>query len=149
MIPCVLYINTCILPKSMTMCVMYNVRLSLHVCLGWPTRRFRTSSCFDLLGAVSPYLNGCCELFALLDNPTAVFCSNSLPGLEANGVCCEAQCGECGGPGCSSRPGGRVRWCLVGFVSCLALCYHSSLAKHAVLFFPDLENGERPQALSP
>ena len=33
--------------------------------------------------------------------------------------------------------------------SCLALCYHSPIAKHAVLLVPDLENGERSQALSP
>ena len=64
-------------------------------------------------------MNGRFELFAFLDNPTGVVCHNGLPGLEANGVCCEAQCGECGGLGCSSRPGGRVRWCRIGFVSCL------------------------------
>ena len=55
------------------------------------------------------------ELLAPLDNPTGVVCSNGLPGLEANGVCCEAQCGECGGGGCAERPGGAVRWGLCHF----------------------------------
>ena len=81
------------------------------------------------------------ELLAPLDNPTEVVCSNGLPGVEANGVCCEAQCEECGGPGCSSCPGSRVRCCFVVFISCLAICYHAPLAKHAVLFVLNLENG--------
>ena len=105
------------------------------------TRRFRTSSCFDRCGAVSMHLHCRFELLAPLDNPTGVVCSNGLPGVEANGVCCEAQCGECGGPGCGGRPGGPVRSCLAIFVSCLALCYYAPLAKRAVLFVPNPENG--------
>ena len=85
------------------------------------TRRFRTRSCFDRLGAVSPYMNGRFKLFAPLDNPTGVFCRNGLPGVNNDDICCEAQCGECGGRGCGGRPGGPVRWCLVLFVSCLGL----------------------------
>ena len=79
------------------------------------TRRFRTSSCFDRCGAVSMHLHCRFELLAPLDNPTGVVCSNGLPGVEANGVCCEAQCGECGGPGCGGRPGGPVRCCICHF----------------------------------
>ena len=36
-------------------------------------------------------------------------CSNEVPGVERNGICCEAQCGTCGGLGCGRRPGGPVR----------------------------------------
>ncbi|CAN0575447.1 unnamed protein product, partial [Laminaria digitata] len=41
-------------------------------------------------------------------------CSNGLSGVQAanNPVCCEADCGTCGGSGCSGRPGGAVRCCL-------------------------------------
>jgi len=64
---------------------------------------------------VSPYLNGHFELFAHLDHPTGVFRSNGLPGVNNDDICCEAQCGKCGGPGCGGRPGGSVRWCLCRF----------------------------------
>ncbi|CAN0485470.1 unnamed protein product, partial [Scytosiphon promiscuus] len=36
----------------------------------------------------------------------AVVCSNGVPGVEFGGYCCEAECGTCGGSGCSKRPGG-------------------------------------------
>ena len=91
------------------------IRLRLQFGQHRRTRRFRTRSCFDRLGAVSPYLNGRFELFALLDNPTGVFCSNGLPGVNKDDICCEAQCGDCGGPGCGGRPSGSVRWCLCRF----------------------------------
>ena len=64
---------------------------------------------------MSPYLNDRLELSAPLENPTGVFCSNGLPGVNNDGICCEAQCGECGGPGCGGRRGGPVRWCLCHF----------------------------------
>ena len=64
---------------------------------------------------MSPYLNGHFELFAHLDHPTGVFRSNGLPGVNNDDICCEAQCGKCGGPGCGGRPGGSVRWCLCRF----------------------------------
>ncbi|CAN0512492.1 unnamed protein product, partial [Laminaria digitata] len=38
-------------------------------------------------------------------------CSNDVPGVDANGVCCEAQCETCGGRGCSQRPGGSSGCC--------------------------------------
>ncbi|CAN0409839.1 unnamed protein product, partial [Scytosiphon promiscuus] len=39
-------------------------------------------------------------------------CSNGFPGFQTGTICCEEQCGGCGGVGCSQRPGGLVRWCL-------------------------------------
>ena len=58
--------------------------------------------------------------------------------MERNGICCEAECGTCGGAGCAGRPGGSVRWCLLVVLS-LALCYHATLANDAVLFVPGLK----------
>ncbi|CAN0456201.1 unnamed protein product, partial [Laminaria digitata] len=34
-------------------------------------------------------------------------CSNDLAGVDnGDDICCEAQCGTCGGSGCRHRPGG-------------------------------------------
>ena len=49
-------------------------------------------------------------------------CSNGVPGVEADNVCCGPQCVTCGGPGCSQRPGGEVRCCLS--MSLSFRCYH-------------------------
>ncbi|CAN0427966.1 unnamed protein product, partial [Scytosiphon promiscuus] len=39
-------------------------------------------------------------------------CSNGLPGLQfEDSVCCELQCGTCGGVGCDDRPGGGSACC--------------------------------------
>ncbi|CAN0538120.1 unnamed protein product, partial [Scytosiphon promiscuus] len=35
-------------------------------------------------------------------------CNNGLPGTQTGDVCCDAGCGECGGDGCGTRPGGSV-----------------------------------------
>ena len=35
--------------------------------------------------------------------PTAPACSNGVPGVEADGVCCVAECETCGGAGCRNR----------------------------------------------
>lgn len=29
-------------------------------------------------------------------------CSNGVKGIEAEGACCVLECGQCGGPGCST-----------------------------------------------
>ena len=50
--------------------------------------------------------------YYVLDMPKEV-CSNGVPGVERDGVCCEAQCGTCGGSGCAGRPGGPVRGCML------------------------------------
>ena len=46
-------------------------------------------------------------------------CSNGLAGVQAadddRDICCEEQCGTCGGSGCRNRPGGRVRSLLWAF----------------------------------
>ena len=70
--------------------------------------------------ALSPHLHCRFELLALLGNTTEKKCSNLLIGVEntAGDVCCEEQCGTCGGRGCAMRPGGSVRWCLDIFVAC-------------------------------
>ena len=80
------------------------------------TRRLYTTLSFEWPGAVSPIFHCRFELFSPLRHLTEVVCSNGLPGVEANGVCCEAQCETCGGSGCGGRPGGRVRWFPVIFV---------------------------------
>ena len=69
---------------------------------------------------LSPHSHCRFELLALLGNTTEKKCSNLLIGVEntAGDVCCEEQCGTCGGSGCGQRPGGSVRWCLDIFVSC-------------------------------
>ncbi|CAM9914198.1 unnamed protein product, partial [Ectocarpus fasciculatus] len=38
-------------------------------------------------------------------------CSNGVPGIESNGVCCETSCGQCGGAGCSSVGNGAESCC--------------------------------------
>lgn len=39
-------------------------------------------------------------------------CSTGLPGLFGlAAACCSASCGDCGGPGCGSRPGGSGNCC--------------------------------------
>ncbi|CAM9923420.1 unnamed protein product, partial [Laminaria digitata] len=39
-------------------------------------------------------------------------CSNGLTGVDdGDDICCELQCGTCGGSGCRNRPGGTVRGC--------------------------------------
>jgi hypothetical protein len=54
----------------------------------------------------------------LLTPPGAkLVCSNGLPGIEADGVCCLSSCGHCGGAAdatrdvlpCAKRTGGNVR----------------------------------------
>ena len=81
-----------------------------------------------------------------------MFCSNGLVGVEDDDglVCCEAQCGRCGGSQCGGLPGGPVSWCLAIFVSYLS--YHVPLANLEVLFVVGLENREssrvpRPQPM--
>ncbi|CAN0462973.1 unnamed protein product, partial [Scytosiphon promiscuus] len=44
---------------------------------------------------------------------SGAFCSNGIPGVEyEDNVCCEAQCGTCGGDGCETRPGGEDACCV-------------------------------------
>ncbi|CAN0508441.1 unnamed protein product, partial [Scytosiphon promiscuus] len=33
-------------------------------------------------------------------------CSNGIPGIQSGDACCLAECGNCGGPGCSELGGG-------------------------------------------
>ncbi|CAN0375307.1 unnamed protein product, partial [Laminaria digitata] len=40
------------------------------------------------------------------------FCGNGLAGVQKDDVCCDLECGECGGGGCGGRPGGDVSGCL-------------------------------------
>ncbi|CAN0510195.1 unnamed protein product, partial [Scytosiphon promiscuus] len=35
-------------------------------------------------------------------------CSNGLPGVQSDDICCDSSCGTCGGAGCAARPGGSV-----------------------------------------
>lgn len=58
----------------------------------------------------------CCQI--LYDNRTNVssqsdpFCDNGVTAYRFNKtLCCPASCGECGGDGCSSRPGGGENCC--------------------------------------
>eukprot|EP00904_Undaria_pinnatifida_P005826 jgi/Undpi1/2373/HiC_scaffold_13.g05756.m3 len=38
-------------------------------------------------------------------------CANGLEGVQQNDICCAAECGTCGGVGCSQRPGGQDLCC--------------------------------------
>ena len=60
---------------------------------------------FPALTCVTPHLR---LRHSLLDVPE-MLCSNGVPGVEEDGICCKAQCGTCGGSGCGGRPGGPVR----------------------------------------
>ncbi len=51
----------------------------------------------------------CCEDAPPGQRSTA--CSNGLPGVEQEGICCDINCGECGGAGCADRPGGASDCC--------------------------------------
>ena len=42
-----------------------------------------------------------------------------IDGVQYGNVCCPASCGTCGGPGCSSRPGGSL--CCYGTISSMAV----------------------------
>ena len=42
-----------------------------------------------------------------------------IDGVQNGNVCCPASCGTCGGPGCSSRPGGSL--CCYGTISSMAV----------------------------
>lgn len=83
---------------------------------------------------------------APLRNRTGPSCSNGLPGVQKNSICCEARCGTCGGAGCKGRPGGEVRLCQLSFG--LALCYHTAQATHTVYCSLSLTSqmGGGPQA---
>ena len=64
-------------------------------------------------------------------------CSNGVPGVQRDEICCEAQCGTCGGSGCGQRPGGQVRWCMVSYIlPSLALdaCYEKGNSSRTVFF---------------
>ena len=81
-----------------------------------------------------------CGQYNFLGMPEEV-CRNGLPGVERDGVCCEAQCGTCGGSGCAGRPGGPVRWCFAIFASCPLVSHAVGEACSLVCPFP--RNGEK------
>ena len=90
---------------------------------------------------MSSHLRCRLELLAPLDDPTEMVCSNGLIGVEDedDGVCCEAQCGTCGGRGCAGRPGGRARWFLPLFVLSSGIAHLSRSIKF--MFVRDVETG--------
>ena len=45
----------------------------------------------------------------------AQVCSNGLPGVQTDDICCSASCGTCGGRGCGSLPGGAPN-CCAGYI---------------------------------
>ena len=51
-----------------------------------------------------------------------LFCSNGLPGVEHEGICCNLSCGTCGGTGCFERPGGRDNCCVSSIEDSGRLC---------------------------
>lgn len=53
-----------------------------------------------------------CAAFAQQDAPDPT-CSR---GISAGSACCAAQCGQCGGSGCGSRPGGGAQCCMSGVI---------------------------------
>ncbi|CAN0300536.1 unnamed protein product, partial [Laminaria digitata] len=53
-----------------------------------------------------------------------LLCSNGLPGVESatNPVCCESECGTCGGRGCGGRPGGADACCVGSITDSGMMC---------------------------
>ena len=49
-----------------------------------------------------------------IDNDNDKYFLNCLIGVGASDVCCQLECGTCGGSECSSRPGGYSSCCLAG-----------------------------------
>ncbi|CAN0202574.1 unnamed protein product, partial [Ascophyllum nodosum] len=64
----------------------------------------------------------------LSDVEEVVTCRNELPGVQSGDVCCSAECGTCGGTGCSGRPGGRDECCVGTISSSGVLCSESGAA---------------------
>lgn len=56
----------------------------------------------------------------IVDNPS--LCSDGTHGIEANGACCETQCGSCGGRGCGGRPGGPASCCTSAILDSNIVC---------------------------
>ncbi|CAN0492872.1 unnamed protein product, partial [Scytosiphon promiscuus] len=38
-------------------------------------------------------------------------CSNGLLGVQKDDICCDPDCGTCGGSSCGQQTGGAVSWC--------------------------------------
>ncbi|CAN0453313.1 unnamed protein product, partial [Scytosiphon promiscuus] len=55
-------------------------------------------------------------------------CSNGLLGTQSGDVCCDPECGECGGEGCGTRPGGSAGCCVNPIVKSGVMCSASSAA---------------------
>ncbi|CAM9607306.1 unnamed protein product, partial [Laminaria digitata] len=55
-------------------------------------------------------------------------CSNDLAGIESDNVCCEGQCGSCGGNGCGLRPGGVTGCCVNAIRDSGTMCNTTSEA---------------------
>eukprot|EP00752_Nemacystus_decipiens_P009493 g8487.t1 len=69
-------------------------------------------------------------------------CSNGLAGIEFKEVCCDAGCGQCGGSGCSSRPGGGSSCCYGAIRNSGVLCSENPVA-------PCIVDGDLPTPPTP
>ena len=59
---------------------------------------------------------------------TANTCRNGFTGFEANGVCCSASCGTCGGTGCLNLSGGPDDCCTAAILASGVTCDDSGAA---------------------
>ena len=55
-------------------------------------------------------------------------CSNGIPGVQSGDICCSAECGTCGGTGCSGRPGGGEECCTGPISLSSVMCSESGAA---------------------
>ncbi|CAN0281289.1 unnamed protein product [Ectocarpus sp. 13 AM-2016] len=62
------------------------------------------------------------------DGVTDVFLCSDDAGVSSGSSCCEADCGTCGGPGCSSRGSGAASCCTSNIQSAGILCSDSGAA---------------------
>eukprot|EP00752_Nemacystus_decipiens_P009556 g8536.t1 len=69
-------------------------------------------------------------------------CSNGLPGYESSGVCCDLECGQCGGTGCSGLGPGGDSCCTKNIKNVGVGCSESGAA-------PCIIDGELPTVPSP
>ena len=52
-------------------------------------------------------------------------CANGVHSTRTEHLCCDSQCGSCGGAGCESRKGGKGRCCATGLTYANVTCTHA------------------------
>ena len=53
-------------------------------------------------------------------------CANGVHSTRTEHLCCDSQCGSCGGAGCEARKGGKARCCATGLTYANLTCAHEA-----------------------